>query len=200
MIFHLNSSSRSTLVENISEINDRWVESDGVDREAAKDVELNWEHLVCSSDSDRDSHCEVFKLVLWRAFVIVADKISVACVQNRPIWPEFKPDFKLTQPLNVSQSRIELKVWLEILGEEELNLHRVLRPVMQDNSLSIELLVDENIEVVLFLLNKDGNIYALTSHGKWNWLCIVLIFKKDCELLEATSKLIWHECKLNFGL
>ena len=81
-----------------------------------------------------------------------------------------------------------------------MNLHGVLGPVVQDDSLSIELLIDKDVKVILILLNIDWHIYALSSHGKWDWLGVVLVLEKDGELLEATSQLIRNKCKLNFSL
>jgi hypothetical protein len=65
--------------------------------------------------------------------------------------------------LDVSESWVELKVWLEIFGEEKLYLHRVLGSVVQDDSLSVELLVNEDVQVVLLFLHIDGDIYALAT-------------------------------------
>lgn len=72
-------------------------------------------------------------------------KILVACCENGAVWPEFEPNLEVARALDVSESGVELKVGLEIFGEEKLDLHRVLGSVVQDDSLSVELLVNEYV-------------------------------------------------------
>lgn len=71
---------------------------------------------------------------------------------------------------------------------------------MQNYPLSIELFIDEDIQVVLFLLNIDWHVDTLTSHSERNWLCVILILEEDCKLLEKTCKLVRNEGKLDFCL
>lgn len=71
---------------------------------------------------------------------------------------------------------------------------------MQNYPLSIELFIDEDIQVVLFLLNIDWHVDTLTSHSERNWLCVILILEEDCKLLETTCKLVRNEGKLDFCL
>lgn len=66
--------------------------------------------------------------------------------------------------------------------------------------MSIELLINQDIKIVLLLFDIDWYINALPSHCEWNWLGVVLIFKKDGKLLKATGQLVWDKCKLNFRL
>ena len=102
MVLHLDSRLRGALVEDVPEV-DRWrVEGDSRHREAAEDVELNWEDLVGTSYSYWDSHGEFFKLVLRRILVILAHKVSITSCKNRSVWPKLKPDLKRTHALDVA--------------------------------------------------------------------------------------------------
>ena len=102
--------------------------------------------------------------------------------------------------LDVPKSWVELEVWLEVLWEEELDLHRVLGPVVQDDSLSIELLVDKDIQIVFLFLNVDGYIDALSTDGDWDWLRVVLVFEEQGEVLLDLGQFIWDEDQLYLAL
>jgi len=106
----------------------------------------------------------------------------------------------VTFALDVTESWIELKILFEVLGEEKLYLHRVLRPVVKDDLLSVKLLIDKHIQIILILLNINGNVDAVTSHRYRDWLCIILVLKKQSEILFNSSKLIWNKGHLYLGL
>ena len=112
------------MVKNCSKVYKGRFERDSVDGETAQDRKLNWKHLVGASNFDGDSHRELFELVFWRVFVLL-DQVLRASNQDGSIRPEFEPNFKLIISLNVAQSGVELKVRLEIFGEEQLDLHGV---------------------------------------------------------------------------
>ena len=69
---------------------------------------------------------------------------------------------------------------------------------MKDNPLSVKLVIDDNIEVVLFLCNINWDVHAGTANRDRNWLGIVLVFKEYCEFLVDGSKLIWYKYELDF--
>ena len=106
----------------------------------------------------------------------------------------------MTFALDVTESWIELKILFEVLGEEKLYLHRVLRPVVKDDLLSVKLLIDKHIQIILILLNINGNVDTVTSHRYGDWLCIILVLKKQSEILFNSSKLIWNKGHLYLGL
>ena len=163
MILHLDRCPGCALVEDGAKVDLRRAESHCVDREAAQDAELDGQNLVCAGDLDWDPHRELFELVLWCLFIVLLDKVFVAGGENRSIRSELEPYLELASALDVAESWVELQVRLEILGEEELDLHRVLGPVVQDDPLPVELLVHEHIQIVFFLLDVDGYIDALTA-------------------------------------
>jgi hypothetical protein len=71
---------------------------------------------------------------------------------------------------------------------------------VKNNSLPVELLIDEDIEVVFFLLNIDWDVNTHSFHREWNRFSVVLVLKENSEFLEATCQLIWDEGKLNLSL
>ena len=70
---------------------------------------------------------------------------------------------------------------------------------MQDDLLSIELLIDQNIQVVLLLLDIDWNINTSTRHFDWNWLSVILILEEECEVLAYCCQLKGHKCELDLS-
>ena len=54
---------------------------------------------------------------------------------------------------------------------------------MEDNALTIELVVNQNIQVVLKILNVDRNVNTLTANGDWDWLAVILVLKEQSEVL-----------------
>jgi len=101
--------------------------------------------------------------------------------------------------LDKAQRRVELQVRLEVLRERELDLHRVRAPIVQDDLLSIELLVDKDVQVVLLFLNVDGDVNAGSLHRDWYWLCVVLVLEEQSKLAEDFCQLHWDEGELDFG-
>ena len=53
------------------------------------------------------------------------DEESTTRLQDAAIRPELRPDLEAAIPLDEAQRRVELEVRLEVLGERELNFHRV---------------------------------------------------------------------------
>lgn len=130
MILHNDGSLGCTLVEHIPKIYQRRSKSDGIYREAAKNVEFDWKDLICTHNFNWNSHGKVLKFILWRNSLILSDQVLLACLKNGSIRSELQPDLKMTFTLNVTESRIELKILFEIFWEEQLNLHGVLRSVV----------------------------------------------------------------------
>ena len=111
------------------------------------------------------------------------DKEPTAGLQNTPIWLQLRPDFEGTIALDKAEGRIEFEVGLEVLGESQLDFHSVSASVVQDNLLSVELFIDKNVQVVLFFLNVDRHINAVTSNSDRNRLSVVLILEEESEFL-----------------
>lgn len=70
----------------------------------------------------------------------------------------------MARSLDISKSGVKLEIRFKIFWEEKLYLHRILGSVVQDDSLSVELLVDQNVEIVFFLLDINGHVNALTCY------------------------------------
>ena len=98
--------------------------------------------------------------------------------------------------MDETQSWVELQVWFKVLGERELDFHGVCTAVVQDDLLSVELLVYQNIQIVLFLLNIDRHIDTPTTDLDWDGLGVVLVLKEQCEVLIDLGELHWDECEL----
>ena len=198
MIFHFNHHFCCALIKNVSKVDLWWIKSNSVNRKAAQDMEFNWQYLVSTCHFDRNFHSEIFKFIFWCLFAVLLHQVSRASLQNRSIGPELQPNFKLTISLNVSQSRVELKIWLEILGEEKLDLHGVCRSVKQDNFLSVELFIDQDVQVILFFFNINRGVNALTLDGDGNRFGIVLVFEKQGKILVCSGQFVRDESHLNF--
>ena len=68
---------------------------------------------------------------------------------------------------------------------------------MQDDLLSVELLIDQDIQIVLFLLDIDRHINTPTTDLDWDRLGVVLVLKEQCEVLIDLGELHWNEGELN---
>jgi len=101
--------------------------------------------------------------------------------------------------LDKSERRVELKIRLKVSWEEKLDLHRIGTSIVQNDFLSVELIVHEHIQVVLFLLNIDGHIDACPLHNNRNRLSVILILEEESELLRDLCQLVWHERELDLG-
>lgn len=106
----------------------------------------------------------------------------------------------MASTLNVTKSWIKLKILFEIFREEKLYLHGVLRPVVQDDLLSVKLLIDKDVQIVFFFLNINGNVDTETPNRYRNWLCIILVLEKQSEILLNCSKFIRNKGHLYLGL
>lgn len=70
MVLHNNCCRSSVLVEDGAKIKLRRSKSNCIHRKTTKNVELDWKHLISSCHLDRDAHCKLFELILWRVFVL----------------------------------------------------------------------------------------------------------------------------------
>jgi len=121
------------------------------------------------------------------------DEISLTVSEYGPIWLELEPDVECALALNVTQSWVKLQVLLEAAREEQLDFHGLCRPVMQNNLLAIELIVDEHIQIVLLLSHIDGYIYAFTKDLNWDGLAVVLVVEEEHKILRDRAKFIGHK-------
>lgn len=154
--------------------------------------------MVCAGNLDWDAHSELLIRVLGRLFVLL-DKVAAAGAQNRPVWLELGPDFELAMTLNEAERRVELQIGLEVFGEGQLNLHAVRRAIIQDNFLTVELFVDQDVEVVFFLFNVDRYINTAPCNRDWDRLRVVLVLKEEGELLVDLVQLVGHKRELNLS-
>ena len=124
MVLHGQLEARGCLVENTAKIDQRWCESYCIDSEDAEKAELDGEDLIGTGHLHRDAHGEFFVLIL-RWLLILLDEESTTRLQDAAIRPELRPDLEAAIPLDEAQRGVELEVRLEVLGERELNFHRV---------------------------------------------------------------------------
>ena len=177
MIFHDQCASGGALVKHATEIKLRWLKSNSIHSEDTEKIEFNWENLISSSYFHWYAHSEFFILVN-RRFLILLDQIPLASLQDAPIGFEFRPDFELSFSLDETECGIEFKVWFEILGEEKLNFHGVCASVVKNDLFSVELFVDQHIQIVFLFLYVDGYVNTCTTNCDGNGLCVVLILKE----------------------
>jgi hypothetical protein len=78
MVFHCHSETRSALVEDISEINQRRSEGNCIHSEDSEDVELNREYLICSNNFNGDFHSEFFIFIFRRSLIVLLYQIFLA--------------------------------------------------------------------------------------------------------------------------
>lgn len=71
---------------------------------------------------------------------------------------------------------------------------------MQDNTLAIELLVNQNVQVIFEMLDVDGDVDALALKLDGDWVAVVLVFKEQCEFLVDAGKLVRYKCETEFQL
>ena len=70
---------------------------------------------------------------------------------------------------------------------------------MQDDLLAVELLIDKHIQIVLFLLNVDGDIDACAIDRDMDRLGVVLVLEEQSELLGDFSELHRDKSELDFS-
>ena len=70
----------------------------------------------------------------------------------------------------------------EIFGEEKLNLHRILGSVEECYFLTVELIINQYIEIIFFFFDVDWYINTLTPYRNRNGRSVILIFEENCEL------------------
>lgn len=71
---------------------------------------------------------------------------------------------------------------------------------MQDDPLSIELLVHKNIQIIFLFFDVDGYVNTLSTDRNWDWLSVVLVFEEQGKLLLNFGQFIWDEDQLNLAL
>ena len=71
---------------------------------------------------------------------------------------------------------------------------------MKDDSLSVDLLINQHVKVILFVLDVDWHINTRAIDRDWNWLRIILILEEYREFLRAFGQLVRHEGQLNSRL
>lgn len=196
MIFHCQRESRSCLVEDASEIDLRRRECYGVHSEDTKEAELDRENLIGPCDFHGNAHSEFFVFVFRRIFVLL-DQESTASLQNAAIWLQLGPNLERAIPLNEAKRGVELQVRLEVFWERQLDFHGVGASVVENDLLSVELLVDEDVQIVLFLLNIDGHIDASAVDSDWDGLRVVLVLQEQREPLRNFSQLHRDKCELD---
>ena len=70
---------------------------------------------------------------------------------------------------------------------------------MQHNLLTVELIIHEHIQIVLFFLDIDWHVYAAAFDPDGDWLRVVLVLEEEGEVLVDLGQLEWLEGKLNAG-
>lgn len=70
---------------------------------------------------------------------------------------------------------------------------------MQDDLLSVKLLINEDLQVVLLLVNVDWHVNARALNFNWDRLRIVLILEEQSEALINVAKLQRDEGELDFS-
>ena len=163
MVLHDHCHSGAALVEDVTKVHQRRSESDCIHSKHSQERELNWENLVGSNNLDGDSHGEFFVLIFGRDIFILLYQILLAVREYCAVGAELHPNLECAIPLNESECGVELNVWLETLGEEELKLHGLSAAVMKNYLLPIELLVNHDIEVVFLLRDIDGHVHAVSE-------------------------------------
>lgn len=200
MIFHGHTDRGSIFIVDVTKIDLLRVESDSVYRKAAQNTELNRQYLIGTHNFNRNPHRELLMRVSWRHFIIFLNQELVTSGKYRSIRFKLQPYGKTTITLNVSQSWIELQVWLEILGEEQLNLHRIRRPVEKSDLLPVKLVINEHIQIIFLFLDVDGHVHTLTLQYYGNGIRVVLIFQIECKLSVDLSEFVWYKGHLNLKL
>lgn len=199
MVLEANGDARSALVEHRAKVYHWWCESNSIDCEHSEQTESDWQDLVSSSDLDWNSHCEFLVFIFRWRLIVLLDKEASACLQNATVWLQLRPDLKRTIALNKSKSGIEVKVWFEIPWVNQLDLHGILSSIMQNDLLSVQLLVNQNLQIILFLVHINGHINTVTFNFNRDRFGVVLVLQKQSELLVNVAKFERDERELDFG-
>jgi hypothetical protein len=197
MIFHDHSDAGATLVEDVAEVKHGRREGHSIHREDSEHGELDGEYLICPHYLNGYPHSEFLILILGGDVFILLHQILLAICQNSAVWPELKPDFKCTVALDVPERRVEFKIGLETLREEKLELHWLGATIVKNNLLSVELLINQNIEVIFWLSNKYRDINAVTEYFDGDRLAIVLIIQEKSECLPHRAQFVGNESESN---
>jgi len=70
---------------------------------------------------------------------------------------------------------------------------------VQDDLLSVELLVHKHVQVVLLFLDVDGDVDTGASDRDGDGLCVVLVLEEKREVLANLRQLHWNETELDLG-
>lgn len=193
MILHGNCHSRPAFVEDIPKVEERRCEGYCIYSKHAEDRELDGEHLIRPDDLNGNPHRELLVLVLGRHVLILLHEILLAVSEYGAVRPELEPYLERASALYVAERGVKLQILLETPGEEELQFHGLPAPVVQDDFLAVELLVDEHVQVVLGLRNVDGNVHALAEDLNGDRLAVVLVVQEEGEGLPHRAQLVGHE-------
>lgn len=71
---------------------------------------------------------------------------------------------------------------------------------MKNYFLTVELVVDHDVQVVLLVFDVDGHIDTVTSDVQWNGLCVVLVIEEEGQLLTNGRQFSRDKSKLNFSV
>lgn len=138
--------------------------------------------MIGSRDFHRNPHRKLLILIRGRLLILL-DEEATTGLQNTPIWLQLGPNLKRAIALYEAKRGIELQVRFEVLGEGQLNFHSIGASVVKDYFLSVELLVDEYVQVVLLLLNIDGHINASSVDRDWNRFRVILVLQEESKAL-----------------
>ena len=92
---------------------------------------------------------------------------------------------------------VELQVWLEVFRESKLNFHGVSASVVENNLLTVELLIHKHVQVVLLVLYVDGHVDTCSVYCDRDWLCVILVLEEECKPLRHFRQLHWDESELD---
>ena len=176
-------------MKDIAKVDDRRGEGDGVNCKDSQDRELHREDLVSTDHFDGYSHGELLILILGRLLILLS-QVLLAVSQDRSVWLELEPYVEGPQALDIPQCRVKLKVLLEALGEEKLDFHGLSATVVQDYLFTVELVIDEHVQVVLGFGHIDGHIDALTEDFDGDGVTIVLVIEEESKRLRDRAEFV----------
>ena len=61
---------------------------------------------------------------------------------------------------------------------------------MENDLIAIELIIDYNVEVILFLSHINGHVDAFSRKRYGNRIAVVLVLHEECEVLLDSSKFV----------
>ncbi len=106
------------------------------------------------------------------------------------IGSKLKPDIKCSLALYVSESGIEFEILLEASWEKELKLHGLSTSIVENDFLTIKLIVYQHIQIIFFLRHVDRDVDTFTKHFDGDRLTVVLVVKEKREGLPNLTQFI----------